>query len=152
MTDSSVKASVWNQDKWAWEERPQTVWCQNRLKELLANICVPELENGTLCTTSVTSVEGDATNYTRKGKIRYFFDFETRVGVKLEVIEDDETKTASGEFVITMAGDEPPSEWQYTFKPIGKSKLTKQLVQQSSLLKCLIEEKMGQFIEELSQR
>ncbi|KAL0211618.1 hypothetical protein RCL1_005244 [Eukaryota sp. TZLM3-RCL] len=150
----SLRASAWNVDSYHWETREWSPWAHTRIKELLNSINIPVTEtNGQLSLTSVSSISGDASTALRKGKIRYFFELEFRVGLKYEV-EDSEkgTLSCSGEYSCKIAGDEDPSEWEFTFKPIGKSALTKTLKELSPNAIPIIKEHIAIFVDELSKK
>ncbi|KAL0215472.1 hypothetical protein P9112_007656 [Eukaryota sp. TZLM1-RC] len=146
------KCSSWNSGGYHWEERPQFTWAQAKLKELLRNIPFSNITDATFGTTEVSSVTGDASTYTRKQKVRYYFELEIRVGCKYEQKVEDDLKSASGEFILKIASDEEPEEWSFVFKPVGKSKLTATMKKLSDSVKPAILDKINDFMTELSVR
>lgn len=95
-----------NVNGWHWEDRDVTDWAKSRLKHLLT---LPTCQSASpppgVASTSVESVDGDATLYNRKGVLKVLYDL--KIAGRWASLHEDEALRTKGEFKLELFDDDP---------------------------------------------
>lgn len=95
-----------NVNGWHWEDKDVTGWAKERLKQLIAtDTCAVAHAQARVAVDSVTSVDGDATLYNRKGVLKVLYDL--KVVGKWTTLQSDKSDRTFGEFKFELFDEDP---------------------------------------------
>lgn len=92
-----------NVNNWHWTEKNATEYSKNMLKQLLVDIEFADADVGSVKTTELTSITGEASASNRKGKLIFFYEFDVKVKWTGKAADDT---TVSGSISLPNLSEE----------------------------------------------
>jgi activator of HSP90 ATPase len=136
-----------------WEERDHSIWCKDKLTELLQQLQVPTPQ-GTIEVTKVKEVKGDASITFSRGKSRYLYEFDITLEWQVELESGpakgtlqlpDMSYDCEGQYDVVITVDKLTA-------PAARAFIDQYIRSEREGLRPAVQDKLAQFLAEFKQK